>query len=111
MFSDLFILDLETKMLKQHEWPEGAVVPAVRNSHTLTKGTSESTSSKAYLFGGANTDGPLKDLYELDMETLVFKKMLLDESEMNMPMVEMHSAHMYKGTHLLIIGGRKLEQG
>ena len=26
-------------------------------------------------------------------------------------MIEMHTAHIYKGTHLLIIGGRKLEQG
>lgn len=26
-------------------------------------------------------------------------------------MIEMHSAHVYKGTHLLLIGGRKLEVG
>ena len=37
--------------------------------------------------------------------------MALDESEMNLPMIEMHTAHLYKGTHLLIIGGRKLEVG
>ena len=26
-------------------------------------------------------------------------------------MIEMHTAHMYMGTHLLLIGGRKLETG
>ena len=30
---------------------------------------------------------------------------------MNLPMIEMHTAHIYQGTHLLIIGGRKLEVG
>ena len=45
-------------------------MPPVRNSHTLTKGAN----GKAYLFGGANSDGPLKDLYELDLETLIFTK-------------------------------------
>ena len=45
-------------------------MPPVRNSHTLTKGPN----GKAYLFGGANSDGPLKDLYELDLETLIFTK-------------------------------------
>eukprot|EP00353_Schmidingerella_taraikaensis_P014350 CAMPEP_0185593658 /NCGR_PEP_ID=MMETSP0434-20130131/72196_1 /TAXON_ID=626734 ORGANISM="Favella taraikaensis, Strain Fe Narragansett Bay" /NCGR_SAMPLE_ID=MMETSP0434 /ASSEMBLY_ACC=CAM_ASM_000379 /LENGTH=94 /DNA_ID=CAMNT_0028220409 /DNA_START=407 /DNA_END=688 /DNA_ORIENTATION=+ len=37
--------------------------------------------------------------------------MTLDESEMSLPMMEMHSAHVLGGTHLLLIGGRKLETG
>ena len=28
-----------------------------------------------------------------------------------MPMLEMHSALIYKGTHLLLLGGRRLEEG
>jgi len=95
--------------MHHHEYPDGAIIPPVRNSHTLTKSTTDS--SKAYLFGGANQDGPLKDLYELDLNTLVFTKMALDESEMSLPMLEMHSAHIMGGTHLLLIGGRKLEVG
>ncbi len=95
--------------MKQHEFPDGAVIPPARNSHTLTKSTSDA--SKAYLFGGANQDGPLKDLYELNLNTLVFTKIVLDESDMSLPMLEMHSAHMINGTHLLLMGGRKLETG
>jgi len=79
----------------------------VRNSHTLTKGSN----GKAYLFGGANTDGPLKDFYELDLATLNFTKIQLDETDMSLPMIEMHTAHIYQGTHILLIGGRKLEVG
>ena len=104
----MYTLDLTAKTMSQHEYPDGAIRPPARNSHTLTK---SSDGTKAYLFGGANQDGPLKDLYELDLQTLAFKKIALDESEMSLPMVEMHSAHIMSGTHLLIIGGRKLEVG
>ena len=79
----------------------------MRNSHTLTKGSN----GKAYLFGGANSDGPLKDFYELDLATLNFTKIQLDETDMSLPMIEMHTAHIYQGTHILLIGGRKLEVG
>ena len=103
-FNDLYTLDLETKELKQQEYDDGKIVPPKRNSHTLTK-----DGTKAYLFGGANSDGPLKDLYSLDLESLEFTRIQLDESEMNLPMIEMHTAHIYRGTHLLLIGGRKLE--
>ena len=75
-----------------------------RNSHTLTK----LDDSRAFLFGGANEDGPLKDLYELDLQKMEFKKIALDESEQAMPMLEMHSALIYKGTRLLLLGGRRL---
>ena len=67
--------------------------------------------TKAYIFGGANEEGPLKDLYELNLADLEFNKVKLDQSEVILPMIEMHSAHIYKGTHLLIIGGRSLEVG
>ena len=45
------------------------------------------------------------------MTNLEFNKVKLDQSEVILPMIEMHSAHIYKGTHLLIIGGRSLEVG
>ena len=61
----------------------------------MTRGTTEESKSKAYLFGGANKDGPRKDLYEFDLETLAFKSIKLDETEMNLPMIEMHTAHIY----------------
>lgn len=105
----MYVLDLTTLAMQQHEYADGAIIPPIRNSHTFTKGPEGS--NKAYIFGGANSDGPLKDLYELNMETLEFTKMALDETEMNLPMIEMHTAHLYQGTHLLIIGGRKLEVG
>ena len=68
-FNDLYTIDLEANTLTQHEYSDGAVTPAARNSHTLTK----HGDSKAYLFGGANADGPRKDLFELDLNTLAFK--------------------------------------
>jgi len=42
----------------------------VRNSHTMTLSTD---GKSAYVFGGANSGGPLRDLYKLDLETLRFK--------------------------------------
>ena len=67
--------------------------------------------SKILIFGGANEEGPLKDLYELSIDSKEFVKVKLDQSETILPMIEMHTAHIYKGTHLLIIGGRSLEVG
>ena len=64
----MFVLDLTTKSMTSIEYADGQIAPPVRNSHSLTKGPADS--GKAYLFGGANSEGPLKDLYELDLETL-----------------------------------------
>lgn len=66
---------------------------------------------KAYLFGGANSDGPLKDLYELNLKTYKFKRLQLDDNECPLPMLEMHTAHIFQGNKLLLIGGRALEIG
>ena len=65
------------RTLKQKEYKDNSVKPMARNSHTLTKLDDQ----RAYLFGGANEDGPLKDLYELDLQKMEFKKIDLDESE------------------------------
>ena len=107
LFNDLYELDLETKALKQIDSKDGKVVPPIRNSHSMTK----LNDKKIIVFGGANEEGPLKDLYELDVETKEFVKVKLDQTDEILPMIEMHSAHIYKGTHLLIIGGRSLEVG
>lgn len=64
-----------------------------------------------YLFGGANSDGPLKDLYQLELETLLFKKIKIDDDSSKLPSLEMHFAELYKKTNLLVIGGRGLFAG
>ena len=110
MFDELYCLDLETnsmKLILENVGKEDVIVPKPRNSHTFTKLNEQ----KAFLFGGADQDGPMKDLYELDLTNMKFKRVQLDETEVVLPRVEMHTAHIYKGTHLLIIGGRKLETG
>ena len=50
---------------------------------------------KILIFGGANEEGPLKDLYELSMDSKEFVKVKLDQSETILPMIEMHTAHIY----------------
>jgi hypothetical protein len=67
--------------------------------------------NKAYIFGGANSDGPRKDLFELDLTSYKYRSVQLDESECKLPMIEMHTAHIYQGDKLLLIGGRALEAG
>ena len=81
-------------------------MPPKRNSHTMV-----TSGDKAYIFGGANSDGPRKDLFELDLTTYKYKSIKLNESECQLPMIEMHTAHIYQGDKLLLIGGRALEVG
>ena len=52
-----------------------------------------STEKAAYIFGGANHDGPLNDLYEFNFATKQFKKINLHG--VLMPSIEMHSCHVY----------------
>ena len=81
-------------------------MPPKRNSHTLTI-----AGDKAFLFGGANSDGPRKDLFSIDLKTLKWENILIDEKDCPLPMIEMHTAHLYKSNCLLIVGGRALEIG
>ena len=74
LFNDLYELDLETKALKQIDAKAGKVVPPIRNSHSMTK----LNDKKILIFGGANEEGPLKDLYELDVDSKEFVKVKLD---------------------------------
>ena len=80
----------------------GKVAPSARNSHTLTQGE-----KYAYLFGGAdNENGPKRDLYRLDLETLEFNVIKLEVPDtIKLPYLEMHTAHL-TGNKLLILGGR-----
>lgn len=84
----------------------GDVVPPRRNSHTLI-----ACNGKAYLFGGANNDGPRKDLLELDLVSYKWRNIMLDDKECPLPMIEMHTCHVFQGDKLLVVGGRALEIG
>lgn len=67
------------------------------------------TETSAYIFGGANHDGPLNDLWEFNFESRKFKKMAL--KGVDIPAIEMHTAHLYKKKYMLVMGGRALPQG
>lgn len=54
--------------LKQVEFKHDEAVPPKRNSHTMV-----ASPHSAYIFGGANSDGPLNDLWRFDFETKKFK--------------------------------------
>lgn len=101
-FDELWVFSENS--LQQVEFKLDDPVPAKRNSHTMV-----ATDKCAYIFGGANQDGPLNDLWELDFETRKFKKIKL--TGVALPAVEMHTSHIYKNKYMLIIGGRALPQG
>jgi hypothetical protein len=100
----VYSFNFEDLTLKQVEFSHNSTVPAKRNSHTMV-----STQRAAYIFGGANENGPLNDLYEFEFETRSFKKIGL--KGILMPAVEMHTAHIYQEKYMLVIGGRALPQG
>ena len=71
---------------------EGEIAPIPRNSHTLSIGGE----GVAYMFGGANEEGPRRDLMKLDLETLRFSNIKIVETEkVKLPSLEMHTAHVY----------------
>ena len=88
-FNDVYVFDYKNKKLKQFDYLEGTVEPKKRNSHTLVQ-----DSEAAYIFGGANSDGPLKELYKLELKSLQFKLLKYDDSETKLPMLEMHTAEL-----------------
>lgn len=105
-FNELFEFDPDLKTIRLIERKEGDVVPPRRNSHTIV-----AKDDKAWVFGGANNDGPRKDLFTLDLKTYKFKSVDLDEKECPLPMLEMHTAHLYQSNKLLVVGGRALDVG
>jgi hypothetical protein len=68
LYNDLFSIDsTQNFKVTHHQYSEGEIAPAPRNSHTLVQGV-----DAAYLFGGANEEGPRRDLHKLDLDTLRF---------------------------------------
>ena len=69
VFNDLFVYNHETNEIEQQEYlKEGLIIPKVRNSQLFVQ-----SGNKAFVYGGANQEGPLNDAFELDLETLEFK--------------------------------------
>ena len=72
-FNEMFVYDHKTNEIEQHEYlKEGLVIPEPRNSHGFIQ-----KESKAYIFGGANEEGPRNDAYELNLENLEFRRIKL----------------------------------
>lgn len=67
------------------------------------------TKEAAFIFGGANEDGPLSDLWRFDFESRKFSRVKL--TGIQLPAIEMHTSHIWKEKFLLIVGGRALPQG
>lgn len=78
--------------------------PEVRGSHAACTFESQ---NQLYIFGGANTSGPLNDLHKLDIETLTWTKIDLPEG---VEPREMHSMHLIQDKYLLITGGRNRDR-
>ena len=105
-FNDLLEVDLESKQVRLIEAKLGDVVPPRRNSHSMV-----AHGEKAYVFGGANNDGPRNDLFELDLATYKWRMIQLDTKECPLPQLEMHTMHVFQGDKLLLVGGRALDAG
>jgi hypothetical protein len=61
----MFVFDHLTNEIKQVTFaPTDDSVPVKRNAHTIC-----ANKDFAYIFGGANGDGPLSDLHEFEFKT------------------------------------------
>lgn len=110
MYNEMFTINTrEGFKVTQHQYADGKIAPAPRNAHTITRGDSD----LAYLFGGANEEGPRNDLFKLDLEKLEFSNIKVQGNpKVKLPMVEMHTAHLYQeGKKLLVLGGRGMTSG
>ena len=101
VYNDLFAYDHEKNEIEQIEYlKDGLIIPKKRNSHLFVQ-----NGNKAYLYGGANEEGPLNDAFELDLEKKEFKNVKI--ADLNLaPFFEMGTSHIFKGNELLLIGGR-----
>ena len=105
-YNHVHLYDPAEKTINRIHFKEGKQNPAKRNSHTFVK-----AGEKAYVACGANDDGPLKDIYEVNLENFEFSKLVLDEADMLFPATEMHTCHLYRNNELLILGGRQQPAG
>ena len=81
--------ELEFKKLYL-ELKDDMVIPKQRNSHTFAR---DSKNKKSYLFGGANEEGPLADLYEFNEENNEWKQ--INAPGNSPPATEMHTSHIW----------------
>ena len=100
-FNHLYNFDNEKCELEKLEYLKAdQLKPKKRNSQSSVQ-----VGSKAYIYGGANDEGPLNDALELDLETMKFKYLKI-ANPTEAPYFEMHTAHVYQGKKMLLIGGR-----
>lgn len=96
----MFVFDHALQKLEKVEYlKDGDILPKERNSHSFVQ-----NGKTAYIFGGANNEGPLNDAFELDLESMKFKRIAITTPDT--PFFEMHSSHLYQGNKMLLIGGR-----
>lgn len=110
LYNELYTIDSNQgfKVL-HHSYGDGEIAPIPRNSHTMVSDGQGS----AYMFGGANEEGPRRDLYKLDLDTLRFSNIKIqDDPKVKVPSLEMHTSHLYNnGKKVLILGGRGMFPG
>ena len=95
LYNELYTID-STKgyEIKHVQYGDGEIAPITRNSHVLAPDGEGS----AYMFGGANQEGPRRDLMKLDLDTLRFSNIKVQETDkVKLPSLEMHTAHVYQG--------------
>ena len=98
--NDLYMYHSGKNELEKFEYlKEGAIVPKPRNSHGMVQ-----RGDIAYIYGGADENGPLNDAYTLNLKDGQFQKLTIKKPQ-DAPLFEMHSAHVYQNK-LLLIGGR-----
>ena len=96
----MYLFKHEANEFEKIEYLEkGVIKPMRRNSHSCVQ-----VGNKAYIYGGANDEGLLNDGFELDLVSKKFSNMKLDKTKA--PSFEMHTAHLFQGNKLLLIGGR-----
>lgn len=98
---EVFVFNEAANKLEKIEYlKEGAIVPKPRNSHSFLQ-----NGKIAYIYGGANNEGPLNDAFKLDLENYEFSRIEIANPN-ETPFFEMHTSHLYQGNKILLIGGR-----
>ena len=102
-YNDVFLYHAAKNEVEKVEYlSNGAIVPKPRNSHGMVQ-----KDDIAYIYGGANEEGPLNDAYTLDLKSNQFKKLKIKNAD-KAPNFEMHSAHVWENK-LILIGGRNTD--
>jgi hypothetical protein len=109
----LFMFNSAEKMLKKVS-NKGRKIPQKRYKHSFCKNPRE---PKAYLSGGINKDGPLNEIYEVDLVTYEFKLLKIvsrDPSKVELSARYLHTSHVFRANgkdYLLLIGGKEQING